>query len=224
MPAGMTILVVVAALIYFGVAQRMLDKMRLTDTQALLAIALMVAGSFITVPLLSGKTSIEINLGGTLVPLAIVLYLLVTADSAYERVRALIASVVTAAIVFGIAQYTDFDPSSGTFIDPLWLFSIIAGIVGYLAGRSRRAAFIAGILGILLTDIVHAIRAWAVDLNSTTVLGGAGVFDSMVLAGIIAVVLAEVVGETRERLSGGPGVPSVRDDDTTQAEEREGDE
>lgn len=208
MPAGMTVLVVVAALVYFGVAQRMLDKMRLTDTQALLFIGLMVAGSFITIPIVSGKTSISLNIGGTLVPLGIAVYLLVTADSAYERVRSLIASVVTAAIIFGIAQYSDFDPSSGTFIDPLWLFAIVAGIVGYLAGRSRRGAFIAGVLGILFTDLAHALRAWLVNMNTTTVLGGAGVFDSMILSGIIAVVLAEVVGETRERLSGGPGVPS----------------
>ncbi|HHT72592.1 MAG: DUF1614 domain-containing protein [Firmicutes bacterium] len=208
MPAGMTILVVVAALIYFGVAQRMLDKMRLTDTQALLFIGLMVAGSFITIPLLSGRTSISLNIGGSLVPLGIVIYLLTTADSAYERVRALIASVVSAAIIFGIAQYTDFDPSSGTFIDPLWLFSIISGIVGYLAGRSRRAAFIAGVLGILLTDLVHAVRAWLANMNTRTAIGGAGVFDAMIVAGIIAVALAEIVGETRERLSGGPGVPS----------------
>ncbi len=208
MPAGMTILVVVAALIYFGVAQRMLDKMRLTDTQALLFIGLMVAGSFITIPLLSGRTSISLNIGGSLVPLGIVIYLLTTADSAYERVRALIASVVSAAIIFGIAQYTDFDPSSGTFIDPLWLFSIISGIVGYLAGRSRRAAFIAGALGILLTDLVHAVRAWLANMNTRTAIGGAGVFDAMIVAGIIAVALAEIVGETRERLSGGPGVPS----------------
>ncbi|MGI6149850.1 MAG: DUF1614 domain-containing protein [Firmicutes bacterium] len=207
MPAGMTILVVAAALIYFGVAQRMLDKMRLTDTQALLFIGLMVAGSFITVPILSGRTNIGLNVGGTLVPLGIVIYLLVTADSAYERVRASIAAVVTAAIIFGIAQYTDFDPSSGAIIDPLWLFSIVAGIVGYLAGRSRRAAFIAGVLGILLTDVVHAVRARMANMNTTTVLGGAGVFDAMVIAGIIAVALAELVGEARERLTGGPGVP-----------------
>ena len=128
MPAGMTILVVAAALIYFGVAQRMLDKMRLTDTQALLFIGLMVAGSFITVPILSGRTNIGLNVGGTLVPLGIVIFLLVTADSAYERVRASIAAVVTAAITW-ISIY-DFDPSSGAIIDPLWLFSIVAVSLG----------------------------------------------------------------------------------------------
>ena len=45
-------------------------------------------------------------------------------------------------------------------------------------------------------------------MNTRTAIGGAGVFDAMIVAGIIAVALAEIVGETRERLSGGPGVPS----------------
>ena len=39
MPVGPVLLLVVAALIYFGVGQRLLDRMRLTDTQALIAIA-----------------------------------------------------------------------------------------------------------------------------------------------------------------------------------------
>lgn len=33
MPVGTVLLLVVAALIYFGVGQRLLDRMRLTDTQ-----------------------------------------------------------------------------------------------------------------------------------------------------------------------------------------------
>lgn len=39
---GTTILLIVAALIYFGVGQRLLDRMRLTDTQALIFIVLMI--------------------------------------------------------------------------------------------------------------------------------------------------------------------------------------
>ena len=35
-------------------------------------------------------------------------------------------------------------------------------------------------------------------------IGGAGIFDSIVLAGLVAVLLAEILGETRERLQGGP--------------------
>ncbi len=204
MPIGTTLLLIVAALIYFGAAQRLLDRMRLTDSQALVFIALMIAGSFVTIPLKRGPTSISLNLGGALVPLALAIYLVITADSTKEKIRAIVASFVTAGIVFGVGQFTDFDPSSPMMlIDPLWLFSIIAGIVGYLAGRSRRASFIAGVLGIFIVDLIHLIRAVALAIPTRIVLGGAGVFDGMVVAGLIAIGLAEFVGEIRERVEGG---------------------
>jgi hypothetical protein len=38
----------------------------------------------------------------------------------------------------------------------------------------------------------------------TTAIGGAGAFDVVVIAGIVAVMVAELVGETREKLQGGP--------------------
>lgn len=204
MPAGTTLLLVVAALVYFGIGQRLLDRLRLTDTQTLVLIALMIGGSLITLPLKSGRTSVSVNLGGALVPLFLVGYLLVTADEQKEQIRAVIASVVTAGVIYGVSQLTDFDPSSKwLFIDPLWLFSLVAGIVGYLAGRSRRSSFIAGVLGIFLVDLVHFVQALQSDLPTRIVLGGAGVFDSMVLAGLIALGLAEFVGETLERIEGG---------------------
>ncbi|NLL43754.1 MAG: DUF1614 domain-containing protein [Firmicutes bacterium] len=204
MPTGTALLLIVAALIYFGVGQRMLDRMRLTDTQALIAIALMIGGSFITVPLRTGRTSVSLNLGGAVVPLALVIYLLVKADTAREKTRAVVASLITGGIVYGVSQFTDFDPSSPSlFIDPLWLFSVVAGIVGYLSGRSRRASFIAGVLGLFIVDLIHLGQALINNMATRVVLGGAGVFDAMIVAGLIAIALAELVGETRERIGGG---------------------
>ena len=203
MPTGTALLLIVAALIYFGAGQRMLDRMRLTDTQALIAIALMIGGSFITLPLKTGRTSVSLNLGGAVVPLALVVYLLVKADTARERTRALVASLITGGIVYGVSQFTDFDPSSPSLlIDPLWLFSVVAGIVGYLSGRSRRASFIAGVLGLFAVDLIHLGQALINNMATRVVLGGAGVIDAMVVAGLIAVALAEIVGETRERIGG----------------------
>jgi uncharacterized membrane protein len=204
LPVGTVLLLVIAALIYFGVGQRLLDRMRLTDTQALIAIALMIGGSFIVLPLSAGRTTVGINLGGGLVPLALVIYLLIRADAARERLRALVAALVTGGVIYGVSQVTDFDPSSPyLFIDPLWLFAIVAGIVGYLAGRSRRASFIAGVLGLFAVDLVHLVQALLANMPTRVVLGGAGVFDAMIVSGLIAVGLAEFVGETRERLAEG---------------------
>ncbi|HHX02289.1 MAG TPA: DUF1614 domain-containing protein [Firmicutes bacterium] len=205
MPTGMLLLLITAALIYFGAAQRVLDRMRLTDSQALLFIGLMIGGSFIDIPLYQGTVEISVNVGGALVPLALCIYLLLRTDTARERVRGIVAALVTAGIVFAVSQLTEFGPTDRALIDPMWLFSIVAGVVGYLAGRSRRSAFIAGTLGIILTDVIHTVRALATGIPTTAALGGAGIFDTVVIAGIIAVLLAELVGETRERIQGGPG-------------------
>ncbi|HHT36199.1 MAG TPA: DUF1614 domain-containing protein [Firmicutes bacterium] len=208
MPAGMILLLIAAALVYFGAGQRILDRMRLTDSQALLFIGIMIGGSFINIPLYRGTVEVSVNVGGALAPLALCIYLLSRADTTREWVRALVGAAVTAGIVFGLGQLTDFDPTGPTFIDPMWLFSITAGVVGYLMGRSRRSAFIAGTLGLILTDVIHLVRSFAAGLPSTVAIGGAGVFDAIIIAGFIAVALAELVGETRERLQGGPEAES----------------
>lgn len=210
MPLGLILLFVAAGLVYFGLAHRVLDRMRLTDTQALIFLGLMVAGSFVDLPLMGGEVAVSVNVGGALVPLALVVYLLVRADSAWERIRALLAAAAVAAAIRIISRLTIFEPPQSDVIDPIWLFSIIAGVVGYLAGRSRRAAFIAGTLGILFADILHVIQVSIASTRSDVALGGAGVFDAVVLAGLIAVLLAEVVGESRERLQGGPDTDPER--------------
>jgi hypothetical protein len=87
------------------------------------------------------------------------------------------------------------------FIDPMIAFSILAGIVAYIFGRSRRGAFIAGIFGVVISDIIYALGVTTRPIG--TVIGGAGVFDAAIIAGVIGVALCEIVGETRERLQGG---------------------
>ncbi|MFS8572850.1 MAG: hypothetical protein LOD85_07475, partial [Clostridia bacterium] len=68
MPTGLVILFAAALLVYFGAAHRVLDRMRLTDGQALLFLGLMVAGSFLDLPLVGGRSSLSVNVGGALVP------------------------------------------------------------------------------------------------------------------------------------------------------------
>ena len=89
-------------------------------------------------------------------------------------------------------------------IEPTYLWAIIAAVVAYLVGRSRRTAFISATLGLVLMDIVHLIETSVTGIRAATRIGGAGAFDTIVLAGLLAVVLTEIFGETRERLTGGP--------------------
>lgn len=210
-PIGLIALGVIFALIFFGLAHRVLDRMKLSDRAALVIIGVLIVGSFITLPIVTGRWDVTLNVGGALVPILLAGYLLFTAGSRKEVVRAILATVVTAAVIYGIGSVigrgSPAEPGGRMlgFLDSLWVYPIIAGAAGYLAGRSRRSAFIAATLGIVLVDLGYFL--WLVQTGApagTVALGGAGVFDAVVLAGVFAVLLAEIVGEVRERLQGGP--------------------
>lgn len=210
LPIGMIILIIVSALIFFGLAQRALDRMKLSDKGALAVIAGLIVGSFITIPIIGGQFPVTVNVGGALVPLGLAVYLLATAGTSKEWTRALLGSVITAAAIFGVGTliqggHTANPGGRYAYLDTLWMFPLIAGIVGYLAGRSRRGAFISATLGLVLFDLGYYI--WLLYSGAPAGradIGGAGMFDAIVIGGVFAILLAEVIGEARERMAGGP--------------------
>lgn len=198
-PIGLIVLVAVSILIYFGAAHRVLDRMRLTDKSALAVIAAIIIGSFFDIPITS---RITVNLGG-IIAVILAVYVWLGAGTAYEKIRAVIAAAVTALVLFLAARFLGAEPEQ-IFIDPIYIYPLVAGIVGYLAGRSRRGAFFAAVIGVLSLDIGQYAYLVTNNIRGTVAIGGAGAFDSLILAGILAVLLAEAVGETLERIQGGP--------------------
>ncbi|MBP2634245.1 MAG: hypothetical protein H6Q72_152 [Firmicutes bacterium] len=203
MPLGMILLLVVSVLVYFGLAQRILDRMRMTDKQALMFIAGIVIGSFIDIPLMRSPMEVSINVGGAVLPIILSIYLIAKADETAERVRAVTAALLVAATISLGSRYLPYEPEN-MFLDPKIIYGISAGLIAYLAGRSRRSAFVGGVLGVVLSDIVHIVTLSGLDIPGTTAIGGAGAFDVTIIAGILAVMIAELVGETREKMQGGP--------------------
>jgi hypothetical protein len=204
MTIGMIVLLAVAVLIYLGAAQRVLDRLRLTDKMALLFVGALLVGGFLPdIPL---SDNVSINIGGGIVPIALAVYLIVRAGTAKEKIRAVVAALITGAVVYATMKIMPLEPTYNFLLDPIYIFAIIAGVVGYLAGRSRRSAFIAGSMGLLLTDIFSRIEIMIRGGSGRMVIGGAGVFDSIVIGGILALLLAEIIGETREKVQGGPSM------------------
>lgn len=208
MPVGVTLLLVLAVLIYFGLLQRTLDRMRLSDKMALAFIGAMAVGTFLpNIPLGSG---LSINIGGGLIPIGLAVYLIATADEREEKIRAIVASLLTGLAVYAGGRLLPSEPET-MMVDPLIVFSIFAGLIAYIFGRSRRGAFVAGVMGILISDIIYAVGL--AGQPAGTAIGGAGVFDAAIISGVIGVALCELVGETREKLQGG-----------TEKADKEGDE
>lgn len=204
MSIGMVLLTVAAIFVFFGVAQRVLDRMYLSDRAALVLIAMMFFGTLLP-NLTIGR--FQISIGGGLIPVGICIYLLVRAGTNKERFRSLLGALLTAAIVYAVSTFFLPDEPEQLPFDPMYLNGIFAGLVAYAFGRSRRGAFISGVLGVMLADIAVAASNWRNGIQQTLVIGGAGAFDAMVISGLLAVVLAEAVGEILERITRGNQSP-----------------
>lgn len=207
MSIGMILLTVLALLILFGVGERVLDRMHLTDRQALFMVAAIFVGGWLP-DIEIGR--ISVNIGGALVPLGLCVYLLVRAGTGKERVRALVAAVLTGAAVYLIGRLMPADPIQ-TIVDPNYVYGLAAGVIAYLLGRSRRAAFFAGVVGVLLADIAVAALNWSRGIDQTLHLGSAGALDAVVISGLLAVLLAEFIGEAIERMTTGRASDPMED-------------
>ena len=207
MSVGLILLAAVSALVLFGVAQRVLDRMQLTDRGALLIAAAIFLGGLLP-EIRLGR--VAVNLGGAVIPFAVCVWLLIRTDTAREARRALWGSVLTGAAVYALGRLLPAEPERMA-IDPQYLYGAAGGLIAYLLGRSRRAAFICGVLGVILADTATAIINWQNGVQTTLVLGGAGAMDTVVISGILAVLLAELMGEVLERMSR-RGEPEPRED------------
>lgn len=195
MTVGFFVLSALAVLTLLGTGQRVLDKMRLSDRAALILIAGMFLGGLL--PDLDFGL-VRINIGGAVIPFGVCVYLFVTADENAERVRAVIGALATGGLVYFLGRILPSE-AENIILDPVYVCGIAGGIVGYLLGRSRRGAFISGVTGVLLGDTINAIVLWSGGIEQKLVLGGAGLFDTAVISGVIAVLLAELIGEILER-------------------------
>ncbi|MEJ6950598.1 DUF1614 domain-containing protein [Natronospora cellulosivora (SeqCode)] len=202
MSLGVILLIIVAGLIYFGIAERVLDRMYLTDSTAILVIVLIIIGSFFDLTI-SRAPLLSINVGGAIIPFILSIYVITRANSSKEWIRTIVAIVLTAAGIYGISMLFPNFGHGRDIIDPMYIFGIAGGIIAYILGRSRRASFIAGTMGFILYNLFLFWRSATGQIVAEIRIGGAGAFDSIIISGLLAVLIAELVGESRERLAGG---------------------
>ncbi|MBT9155837.1 MAG: hypothetical protein DDT37_00811 [Firmicutes bacterium] len=103
LPVGLIALVIVTILILSGVAQRVLDRMKRNDRTALMLVLAMLVGGFL--PDLPLAPTLSINVGGGLIPIGISLYLFVTAGTAKERWRTVLATIATTSAIYLVSAY-----------------------------------------------------------------------------------------------------------------------
>lgn len=193
LPFSVTLLALLTILIFLGLGERILDNMRLTDSAAVLILILMILGHFLPTIFISRR--LAVNLGG-FIPVGVALYLLIT-TSRLEQKRAALVSFLTGLLILLSDKLLPLLPG---VLDPVLSGGIFAGLLATILGRSRRSAFIAGLLGIFLVDLANFLQLQFQGISQPIVLGSGGLFSSMVISAFLAVVIAEVIGEIREKL------------------------
>ncbi|MDK2805094.1 MAG: hypothetical protein PWR08_638 [Thermoanaerobacterium sp.] len=200
MPLAYIILSITGLFVLFGFAHRVLDRMKMTDTWALIIIIGMIIGTFLPAIPLGKKMSI--NIGGAIIPAAVAVYLFIKAERGAERTNALVSSILAGTAVFLAGRLLPSEPEA-MFIEPNYVYGIVSGLIAYLFGRSRRCAFIAGVMGVILSDVAQGLINIILARPGTISVGGAGAFDTVVISMIVAVFFSEILGETREKIQGG---------------------
>ena len=192
LPFSVTILALVTVLVFLGLGQRVLDNMRLTDSTAILILILMILGHFL--PTISLSPLLAVNLGG-FIPIGVVIYLMLT-TSRVEQKRAAFVSLATALATLLSDKLLPIQPG---FLDPVFSGGIFAGLLATLVGRSRRGAFIAGLMGVFLVDLASVVQLRFSGIEQQITLGGGGLFSSTVVSAFLAVIISEILGEIREK-------------------------
>ena len=132
---------------------------------------------------------LAINVGGAVIPAFISLYLLV---NSFHPIRMMLALAAVTYFVYRSAR-----PVPGVGIAVPWLIPPIAAAISAMVFNYSYAAptaYVAGTLGTLIgADILHLDKLMYLRAPVASI-GGAGTFDGIFLAGIIAVLLAPVGG------------------------------
>jgi len=136
------------------------------------------------------RVIIAINVGGALVPLSIVLY------EVFRLIHlgqfGLLFNMLIAVTIAALFSHAFARPVRGLGIAmPMFLPPIIAVILGWLLGDGNPTlvAYVSGTMGVLIgADLMNwgKIKNLGAPMVS---IGGAGTFDGIFLAGIIAVLL-----------------------------------
>lgn len=194
MSVSLWIIWVVILLIMFGVGQRILDDLRLSDKAALLILVCICIG--IVIPPIWIGEYFCFSIGGFLIPLALSIYLLFSCGGR-DLIRAIIGTILVAAIIYGLEWILPADPEE-VVIDNMYIYGVVAGIVAYALGRSRRNAFVSCLFGITFAELLQWIINLCTGNQSILGLGVGGAFSTYVVAIIISVALSEFLGRCFE--------------------------
>jgi uncharacterized membrane protein len=141
-------------------------------------------------------TLITVNVGGAVIPLLLSLYLLIK-NKLYAR------GLLAIAIIAGVVHLLAYPVRGVGIAEPVFVPIAVAAPVAIFLSRARAPAlaYIGGSLGTLIgADLWNLGKLQGLGAPIASI-GGAGTFDGIFLTGILAVLLASLLGSRRPHTS-----------------------
>lgn len=137
-------------------------------------------------------TVIAVNIGGAVIPFLLSIYLML-------KNKLLIKGLFAVGIVTGVVHLLAYPVKGVGIAEPVFIPAAVAAPVAFLLSRfsAPALAYIGGSLGTLIgADLLNIGKIQGLGAPVASI-GGAGTFDGIFLTGVLAVLLAGLLGRLR---------------------------
>ena len=194
MTIGLILLALTAVFLFFGGTEKFFSRLGVPSKAAFLIVLALVIGTII--PQINFTDVLTVNLGGFLIPLAVMTVFLIRCNGTGERVKALLSIAAVAAVCIAVRMLIPAS-SSGLTVT----ISVVTGFVGAAVAcivAGNRVPALAGILGgVVLGDVVTSlVYRFFID-GSVVSLGTAGAFDAIIVGVVFTVIIAEALSAVK---------------------------
>jgi uncharacterized membrane protein len=216
------VFIVLIPLLFLGLIGSAFSRLGFTWIEAIIVIILMLVGSFVNIPLwafqrtfeqmipnksavfdaFTGEqvsdqrslTTLSLNIGGSVIPFAISVYLLYNGQRTIGDLLFVLVLIALFAVTLITKYSTKVFPNSGIQV-PLFVPGLSAIVIALILGGGIGSvaaiiAFVSGTMGTLLGACVfnypHIKRMNVIEFS----IGGAGMFGAIFLCGLLAAFIA----------------------------------
>ena len=193
MTIGLVTLGIVAVLMFFGAAEKYFDRLGLTSWLTFLLVLALIIGAVMPEVAVG---SFVMTISGFAVPLVVFVILLTLAAKSGNALRTVLALVIVAMSTVALRLLIGVNSATLVLVSSL-LIGFVGGTLAYLAAGSRIGTLAGAIGGCVLGDVVSAGFMRMFYGVETYTIGGFGIFDSLVIAAVFGLVVAELVSAVR---------------------------
>lgn len=188
MTMGLILLGIMMLVLFFGFGRNAFKGLGLSPWAAFLVILAFAIG--IIVPAIPFSRVFSMNVGGFILPVLAMAALLVVLVRQNAVMRGIAAMLAVVAVTTGLLLVMPMG-NTGMRILTAFTIGLVSGALAFIIGRTRAASIFAVTGGIAVGDLIFCLLDYFVINGLAFELGRAVVYNSIFIAAIFALCLAE---------------------------------